>query len=80
MSSSNQEQGDTDLDPLTILGSQDPETLADAVQRLRHLRNQFRVRYRYLVGEWRGGPKAKDTRNGQFVSKEEVVRYLDGRD
>ena len=41
-----------------------------------HLRDQFRDRYKYLVGEWRGARRAKSTRNGQFVPNEKVIDYL----
>ncbi len=45
---------------------------------LMHLRTQFRERYMYLVGEWSNDNRAKSTRNGQFVSKDEVNDYLNG--
>ena len=42
-----------------------------------HLAEQFKVRYKYLIGEWAGDRRAKSTINGKFVSKEEVIKYLD---
>lgn len=41
-----------------------------------HLQDQMRNRYIYLVGEWRNARRAKSTRNGQFVSAQEVINYL----
>ena len=64
-------------DVIEILESGDPDTLAEAVARLQQLRHQFRTRYRYIVGEWQGGRRAKDTFNGQFVTKEQVIEYLE---
>lgn len=39
-------------------------------------RQQFRSRYRYLVGEWRGSRRARSTVNGHAVANEEVREYL----
>jgi hypothetical protein len=64
-------------DVIEILESGDPDTLAEAIERLRQLRIRFRTSYRYVVGEWSGGRRAKDTHNGQFVAKEEVIDYLE---
>jgi hypothetical protein len=64
-------------DVIDILESGDPDTLDEAIERLQHLRIQFRTSYRYVVGEWSGGRRAKDTQNGQFVTKEEVISYLE---
>jgi hypothetical protein len=41
-----------------------------------HLAEQFKLRYKYLIGEWTGDRRAKSTINGKFVSKEEVIKYL----
>jgi len=45
---------------------------------VKHLQDQMNDRYVYLVGEWANARRAKSTRNGQFVSKDEVKNYLDG--
>jgi hypothetical protein len=66
-------------DVIDILESGDPDTLSEAIARLQHLRVQFRTSYRYVVGEWSGGRRAKDTHNGQFVTKEEVIEYLEAK-
>jgi len=59
----------------TIDANTEPEEkLRDLVK---HLQNQMKNRYRYLVGEWANGNRAKSTRNGQFASKEEVKNFLD---
>lgn len=42
-------------------------------------RQQFRERYRFIVGEWRGSRRAKSTRTGAFVQREEILRYLSPR-
>ena len=51
------------------------------VQELRnligHLQEQMNNRYVYLVGEWAKGHRIRSTRDGQFVSKEELLRYLE---
>lgn len=65
-------------DVIEILESGDPDTLSEAIARLQHLRVQFKTSYRYLVGEWSDARRAKDTQNGQFVTKAEVVSYLEG--
>jgi len=56
----------------------DPNTIEHdkAIELLEHLRNQFRNRYRYLVGEWSNARRAKDTRTGEFVKKQDVIDYL----
>jgi hypothetical protein len=41
-----------------------------------HLQKQMNETYVYWVGEWAGSRKAKSTRNGEYVSKEEVINYL----
>lgn len=48
----------------------------EAIELLEHLKNQFRNRYRYLVGEWSNAHRAKDTRTGIFVTNQEVINYL----
>jgi hypothetical protein len=65
-------------DVIDILESGDPDTLEEAVERLQHLKIHFMTSYRYVVGEWGGGRRAKDTTNGQFVTKEQVISYLEG--
>ena len=45
---------------------------------VKHLQEQMNTRYVYLVGEWANGNRVRSTRNGQFVSKDEVKNYLDG--
>ena len=45
---------------------------------VKHLQEQMNNRYVYLVGEWANGNRARSTRNGQFVSRDEVKKYLDG--
>ncbi|MGA2613843.1 MAG: hypothetical protein ABSG38_10350 [Spirochaetia bacterium] len=65
-------------DVIEILESGDPDTLSEAIARFQHLRVQFKTSYRYLVGEWSDARRAKDTQNGQFVTKAEVVSYLEG--
>jgi hypothetical protein len=65
-------------DVIEILESGEPDTLAEAIARLRHLKLQFRTSYRYVVGEWSDARRAKDTQNGQFVTKEHVIAYLEG--
>ena len=45
---------------------------------VKHLQKQMNSRYLYLVGEWANGQRARSTRNGRFVSKEEVIKYLNG--
>ena len=65
-------------DVIEILESGEPNTLAEAIARLRHLKLQFKTSYRYVVGEWSDARRAKDTQNGQFVTKEQVIEYLEG--
>jgi hypothetical protein len=65
-------------DVIEILESGEPDTLAEAIARLRHLKLQFRTSYRYVVGQWSDARRAKDTQNGQFVTKEQVIAYLEG--
>jgi hypothetical protein len=50
-----------------------------AINYVRHIQEQFRNRYRYLVGEWRGAHRAKNTTTGIFVSTQEVIDYLNNR-
>ena len=72
------EQVEDVRDVIDILESGDPDTLAEAISRLQHLRIHFMTSYQYVVGEWGGARRAKDTQNGQFVTKEEVISYLEG--
>jgi hypothetical protein len=41
-----------------------------------HLQEQMNTTYVYWVGEWNNGHRAKSTRNGEFVSTDEVINYL----
>jgi hypothetical protein len=43
---------------------------------VKHLQDQMNTRYMYLVGEWANSHRARSTRNGQFVSGNEVKNYL----
>jgi len=65
-------------DVIDILESGDPDTLAEAIERLEKLRIHFKTSYQFVVGEWGGARRAKDTQNGQFVTKEVVIAYLEG--
>ncbi|NLC92845.1 MAG: hypothetical protein GX677_05190 [Treponema sp.] len=69
---------DNEKDAFKLLESLNLEDATENEMRelLNHLRNQFKTRYKYLVGEWQGARRAKSTRNGQFVKGEEVVKYL----
>jgi hypothetical protein len=71
------QQVEDERDVIDILESGDPDTLEEAIERLQHIKIHFRKSFRYIVGEWSGGRRAKDTLNGQFVTKEEVIRYLE---
>jgi len=66
-------------DILTILSSTDVanascEELRELCQ---HMQDQMKKRYNFLVGEWVGARRAKNTRNGKFVSKDDVIKYLE---
>lgn len=67
-------------DSLSELFDADIEAMTEDESKrlLMHLRTQFRERYMYLVGEWSNDNRAKSTRNGQFVSNDEVINYLTG--
>jgi hypothetical protein len=43
---------------------------------VKHFQQQMNDTYTYLVGEWNNGYRARSTRNGQFVSSDEVKKYL----
>jgi hypothetical protein len=43
---------------------------------VKHLQGQMNDTYVYLVGEWSNGHRAKSTRDGQFVSGDEIIKYL----
>jgi IS30 family transposase len=64
-------------DVVEILESGDPDTLAEAIARLQQLRIHFQTSYQYVVGDWSGARRAKDTHDGRFVTKEEVIEYLE---
>jgi hypothetical protein len=66
-------------DVITILESGDPDTLEEAIARLEALRKHFRTSYQYVVGDWSGARRAKNTQDGQFVTKEEVIKYLESK-
>ena len=53
-------------------------TLQEFRDLIQSLQDQMNNTYVYWVGEWSNGKKARSTRNGQFVSKEEVINYLNG--
>jgi len=65
-------------DVISLLESIDPEKASQDELRalVRHLKYQFKNRYRYLVGEWRNSHRVKSTINGRFVKVEEVIGYL----
>ena len=69
-------------DALNRLITDDFDNLSEeqAKELLRHLRKQFKERYFYLIGEWQNDHRAKSTRNGKFVSKEEVMKYLEKKE
>jgi|WetSurMetagenome_2_1015567.scaffolds.fasta_scaffold539299_2 hypothetical protein len=71
------EQVEDGRDVIDILESGDPDTLEEAIERLQHIKIHYRESYRYIVGEWSGARRAKDTLNGQFVTKEQVIGYLE---
>jgi len=71
------QQVEDERDVIDILESGDPDTLEEAIERLQHIKIHFMKSYRYVVGEWSGGRRAKNTSNGQFVTKEEVISYLE---
>ncbi len=72
-------EGNEERDAYALLESINLETASDDEVRnlLKHLKFQFKTRYKYIVGEWRNAKRAKSTRNGRFVSRSEVVEYLD---
>jgi hypothetical protein len=43
---------------------------------VKHIQDQMNNTYMYWVGEWANGRKARSTKDGQFVGKEEVINYL----
>jgi hypothetical protein len=69
---------DDEKDAVKLLESINLESASETEMKdlIIHLRNQFKTRYKYLVGEWQGARRAKSTRNGQFVKGEEVIEYL----
>jgi len=71
------ERVEDERDVIDILESGDPDTLSEAIERLQHIKIHFKTSYQYVVGEWSGARRAKDTQNGQFVTKEEVIKYLE---
>lgn len=68
-----------DVEPIAKVLTKDFDKFSkvDAINLLKDLRYQFKNRYKYLVGEWQNAHRAKSTRDGQFVAKEEVIDYLD---
>lgn len=75
------ENDDEDKDVVYLLESVNVEKASkeDLAKLINHLKKQFKTRYQYLVGEWRNAHRAKNTRNGQFASVEEVTDYLKGK-
>jgi hypothetical protein len=73
------EQTPEERDVIAILESGDPDTLDEAIARLGVLKNHFRTSYQYVVGDWSGARRAKNTQDGQFVTKEEVIGYLEAK-
>jgi hypothetical protein len=73
------EHVEDERDVIDILESGDPDTLSEAIERLQHIKIHFKTSYQYVVGEWSGARRAKDTQNGQFVTKEEVIEYLEAK-
>jgi two-component SAPR family response regulator len=63
-----------------ILKLKDIDTATAPIQELRdlvkHLQDQMNNTYVYWVGEWNNAHRARSTRNGKFVSNDEVKRYL----
>jgi len=59
----------------------DAETASEQELRdlVNHLKYQISNTYAYWVGEWAGARRAKSARNGAFVSKEEIINYLNGK-
>jgi hypothetical protein len=43
---------------------------------VKHLQDHMNSTYVYWVGEWAGSKKIRSTRDGKFVSKQEVINYL----
>ncbi|MFC1522157.1 hypothetical protein ACFL6Y_07085 [Elusimicrobiota bacterium] len=43
---------------------------------LEAMRQQMRERYKYIVGEWQGGVRAKLTKTGKFVPRDEVRKFI----
>ena len=43
---------------------------------VKHLQDQMNNTYVYWVGEWNNAHRAKSTRTSKFVSKQEVINYL----
>jgi CRISPR/Cas system-associated protein endoribonuclease Cas2 len=48
-----------------------------AKEELIHIAEQFKNRYKYLVGEWKNAKRAKSTETGLFIKKIDVIDYLD---
>ncbi len=69
-----------DIEPIAKVLTKDFDKFSkdEAIDLLKDLRYQFKNRYIYLVGEWQNARRAKSTRDGQFVTKDEVIDYLDG--
>jgi hypothetical protein len=43
---------------------------------VKHLQEQVRDTYVYLVGEWNQANRARSIRNGQMVANQEVIDFL----
>ena len=67
---------ETDMDVKLKNFDTSKATLQEFRDLVQYLQDQMNNRYVYLVGEWANGKHARSTRDGQFVSKEEVIKYL----
>jgi len=76
-----EQEGSDEKDVVHLLESVNVETATkeDLANLVIHLKKQFKIRYMYLVGEWRNARRAKNTRNGQFASVKEVADYLNNK-
>ena len=46
---------------------------------VKHLQDQMNNTYEYWVGEWNNAHRVRSTRTGEFISKEEVIDYLNNK-
>jgi len=76
------ENSKTDYDPFDLmLNVERIKKLSPEIAKneLLNLGEQFKLRYKYLVGEWANSKKAKSTITGKIVKNEEVKKYLDSK-